>query len=132
MSRERATTLQRSEIDLNEFRAELAGPVYQFGDFRLDVGRAELWRGDQRRRVQPLILDLLVYLIAHRGHVASKDELFINVWGEDVSVVDAALTTAVCEARKAVDDDHVLQWAIRTVPRRGYLFIAATVEGVPL
>jgi DNA-binding winged helix-turn-helix (wHTH) protein len=103
--------------------------IYQFGEFCLDVGRAELWRGEERRGLQPLILDLLAYLIAHRGRVASKDELFRNVWGGDVFVVDTALTTAVCEARKAIDDDHVQQWAIRTVPRRGYRFIAPTAEG---
>jgi len=104
-------------------------PIYQFGRFCLDVGRAELWFGEDRRDVQPLILDLLQYLIANRGRVASKDELFLNVWGGNVSVVDTALTTAVCEARKAIDDDHVRQWAIRTVPRRGYRFIAPTAEG---
>ena len=104
-------------------------PIYQFGGFCLDVSRAELWRGDERRDVQPLVLDLLAYLIANRGRVASKDELFLNVWGGDVSVVATALTTAVCEARKAIDDDHVQQWAIRTVPRRGYRFIAPTAEG---
>ena len=106
-----------------------AEQIYQFGEFCLDVGRAELRRGEERRDVQPLILDLLAYLIANRSRVASKDELFLNVWGGDVSVVDTALTTAVCEARKAIDDDHVQQWAIRTVPRRGYRFIAPTAEG---
>ena len=106
-----------------------AAPIYQFGEFSLDVGRGELWRGNERREVQPLVLDLLAYLIANRGRLTSKDELFLNIWGEDVSVVDSALTTAVCEARKAIDDDHVQQWAIRTVPRRGYRFIAPTAEG---
>ena len=106
-----------------------AEQIYQFGEFCLDVGRAELWRGNERRCVQPLVLDLLAYLIANRGRVASKDELFLNVWGGNVSVVDTALTTAVCEARKAIDDNHVNQWAIRTVPRRGYRFVAPTAEG---
>ena len=109
--------------------ADSSAPIYQFGPFCLDVGRAELWCGNERRAVQPLVLDLLQYLIANRGHEASKDELFRNVWGGDVSVVDTALTTAVCEARKAIGDDHVRQWAIRTVPRRGYRFIAPTAEG---
>jgi DNA-binding winged helix-turn-helix (wHTH) protein len=109
--------------------AATSPPIYQFGEFCLDVTRAELWRGEERRDIQPLVLDLLAYLIANRGRVASKDELFLNVWGSDVSVVDTALTTAVCEARKAIDDDHVQQWAIRTLPRRGYRFIARTAEG---
>ena len=106
-----------------------SSPIYQFGDFCLDVGRSELWHNGGRVDIQPLVLDLLAYLIANRGRVASKNELFLNVWGGDVSVVDTALTTAVCEARKAINDDHVQQWAIRTMPRRGYRFIAPTAEG---
>ncbi len=56
-------------------------PIYQFGDFSLDVGRAELRRSGGRVDIQPLVLDLLTYLIANRGRVASKEELFLNVWG---------------------------------------------------
>lgn len=129
-SQHQSIAIQNSEIQASGPCGPLgAEQIYQFGEFCLDVGRAELWRGNERRCVQPLVLDLLAYLIANRGRVASKDELFLNVWGGNVSVVDTALTTAVCEARKAIDDDHVQQWAIRTVPRRGYRFVAPTSEG---
>ena len=85
------------------------------------VGYSTLWLAEGARQVGGHVITL--------DAVATKHELFFNIWGEHVSVVDTALTTAVCEARKAIDDDHRQQWAIRTLPRRGYRFIAPIAEG---
>lgn len=97
--------------------------VYRFGEFELDERCLELRDPDHCVSVQPRVMELLVYLIRNRERLVTRQELLDRLWGV-VAVVDNALTTAICEARKAVGDNHTLQWAIKTIPRRGYRFVA--------
>ncbi len=101
--------------------------VYRFGAFTLDEECSELRERDRCISVQPKTLKLLAYLIRHHDRVVTRSELLDDLWGV-VSVVDGALTTAICEARRAIGDRHSVQWAIKTVPRRGYRFIAEVEE----
>ena len=48
-SQEGTMVINHSDNTLNDSAVELAAPIYQFGDFCLDVGRGELWRGNERK-----------------------------------------------------------------------------------
>jgi len=110
---------------------------YRFGEYSVDDQLLELRRGSQTLEVQPKVLDLLIYLIRERERVVSRRELLDRLWG-DAEVVEAVLTTAVHEVRAALGDSADRQWAIKTVQRRGYRFVApldeapAPVAGAPL
>ena len=69
----------------------------------LDTDRRELRRGDELIDVEPQVLDLLIYLMANRDRVVSKDDLIASVW-EGRIVSDATLSSRVYAARKAVGD----------------------------
>jgi len=99
----------------------------RFRDHELDLSRFELRRSGRRVRVQPKVLDLLVYLIRNRERVVPKDELLGALW-QGATVSEAALTHAVKEARRAVRDDGGRQAVIQTVRGRGYRFVAAVQE----
>ena len=120
---------QRGEVGIGAATSEFANHVYRFGTFNLDEECAELRESDQCVSVQPKVLKLLAYLIRHRDRVVTRSELLEDLWGV-VSVVDGALTTAICEARHAIGDCHSVQWAIKTVPRRSYRFIAPVLEAL--
>ncbi len=100
------------------------GERFRFDEFVLDTGAYQLHRGDDPVHLEPRALDVLLYLLRHRDRVVGKDELLDAVWG-DRFVTDAALTTALRTARRAVDDDGTRQRVLRTVHRRGYQFVAA-------
>jgi len=119
----------RDEIGVVGVTDDFANHVYQFGAFTLDEECSELRECDHCVSVQPKVLRLLAYLIRHHDRVVTRSELLDGLWGV-VSVVDGALTTAICEARRAIGDRHSVQWAIKTVPRRGYRFIASVEEGM--
>ena len=104
--------------------------LYWVGECRLDVGRRELSVGGEPVGVEPKAFDLLVYLTRHRDRTVSKDELFEALWPRMV-VSDAALTSCVKKARKAIGDDSATQTVIRTVQRRGYRLVAEVQEGHP-
>ncbi len=96
---------------------------YRFLDCELDLARRELRRAGHLERPEPKVFDLLAYLLAHRDRVVSKEELQDRIW-PGVVVTEASLDRTVMKARRVVGDDAKQQAVIRTVPRRGYRFVA--------
>jgi len=105
----------RDEIGVVGVTDDFANHVYRFGAFTLDEECSELRERDHCVSVQPKVLRLLAYLIRHHDRVVTRSELLKGLWGV-VSVVDGALTTAICEARRVIGDRHSVQWAIKTAP----------------
>jgi TolB-like protein/DNA-binding winged helix-turn-helix (wHTH) protein/Tfp pilus assembly protein PilF len=96
---------------------------FRFGEYRLDTDLRTLQRGDRRVSVEPKVFDLLAYLIEHREHVVSHDELLDALW-PGVSVGAAAVSRAVWRARRAVGDDGEHQRVLHTEHGRGFRFVA--------
>src|SRR3954468_18983692 len=75
-------------------------------------------------RLEPKVLDVLVYLVERRGEVISKEELIGAIWA-DSCVSDDTLTRCIYELRKVLEDDVKQPKFIQTIPRRGYRVIAS-------
>lgn len=103
--------------------------IYRFGAFSFDIARQELRRGDALVEAEPLALALIQHLIEHRDRLVGKDELFDVLW-DGRAVSDAALSTCIKSARRAVDDSGTLQAAIKTVHGKGLRWIAE-IESTP-
>ena len=101
----------------------MSNDSYEFLNFRVDRNAAELRHGDDPVPLEPKAFDLLCYLIEHRNRTVSKDELLKNIWS-GVVVSETALTSCVRKIRRALDDPADTQTIIKTVPRRGYRFVA--------
>ena len=101
---------------------------FVFENHMLDTERRELLRGGSEQiPLQPQVFDLLVHLIENRGRVVTKDDLIELVWGGRI-VSDSALTSRINAARAAVEDDGKTQKFIRTMPRKGFRFVADVEE----
>jgi Tol biopolymer transport system component/DNA-binding winged helix-turn-helix (wHTH) protein len=100
--------------------------VYEFGDIRVDLGRMAATRGDAAIPIEPKAFDVLVYLVEHRDHLVSKDELLEAVW-PGTFVTPNVLTRAIAQIRKAIGDDADAARYIETAAKRGYRFIAPVV-----
>src|SRR5690349_3149622 len=72
-----------------------------FGRFVLDESARALRLDGQERPLQPLVFDLLVYLVQHRERVVSKDELLTKLWS-GAMVTDGSLQRAVSLLRSAL------------------------------
>ncbi|MCK0174323.1 MULTISPECIES: alpha/beta fold hydrolase [Mycobacteriaceae] len=96
--------------------------VWRFGDFVLDTLRYELRCGTTVIKVEPQVFDVLTELVRHHDRFVSKEELFDSVWGGRF-VGEAALTSRIKAARRALGDDGESQRFIRTVRGRGYQFV---------
>lgn len=98
-----------------------------FGPFVLDFVRRLAWRDGQPLALTGKSFEVLVYLIAHRDRVVSKDDLLRDLW-PGTFVQENNLVRHVSTLRKALgqrpeDHDYVL-----TVQGRGYRFVAAVTE----
>jgi DNA-binding winged helix-turn-helix (wHTH) protein len=93
----------------------------QFGDYRLDVGARQLFRGNTAVHLSPKAFDLLQALIEHRIRAVSKAELHDRLW-PGTFVTEANLASLVAELRRALEDPPRASKFIRTVHRYGYAF----------
>lgn len=94
-----------------------------FGDFCLDLTRAQLWCGDEVVALTPKAFGVPRRLVEDGGQLVSKEELLRAGWAK-THVSDGVLKVIILEIRRALDDDPAAPRFIETVPRRGYRFIA--------
>ena|SRR5690242_18614563 len=102
--------------------------LVHFGDCEIDVDRRELRLRKAPVHVEPQVFDLLLYLLANRDRVVSKDDLVAAVWRGRI-VSDVTLNSRVGAARRAIGDDGRAQALIRTVPRLPFCRRGATSHG---
>ncbi|MGI9390810.1 MAG: winged helix-turn-helix domain-containing tetratricopeptide repeat protein [Boseongicola sp.] len=101
--------------------------TYIFENFELDEARAELRREGDQVPVEPQVFELIKLLVSAQDRVVTRDEIFEVIWGNRI-VSDAALSSRIRDARKALGDDGSAQRLIRTVQRRGLRFVGEVRE----
>ncbi|WP_144185465.1 winged helix-turn-helix domain-containing tetratricopeptide repeat protein [Elioraea rosea] len=99
----------------------------RFASCELDLDRQELRRSGEPVHVEPQVFDLLAHLVRNRDRVVSKDELIDTIWGGR-AISEAALSSRINAARRAVGDSGEEQALIRTVHKRGFRFVAEVGE----
>jgi DNA-binding winged helix-turn-helix (wHTH) protein/TolB-like protein len=102
---------------------------FRFGLFEFSVTKLELRREGALVRLQSQPAQVLGCLLQHAGQVVSREELRQTVWGESTFVdFDRGLNFCIAQIRSAIDDDATVPRFIRTLPKRGYQFIAPVEE----
>ncbi len=103
------------------------GMRYRVGPYAIDTAAYELRCGSARLPVEPQVFDLIALLIAARTRVVDKDEIVRAVWhGRPIS--DAAVSSRIKSARRALGDSGAKQGMIKTVYRRGFRFVGSVTE----
>jgi TolB-like protein len=96
--------------------------MYRFAGNELDVRTQELRRRGDAVHVEPQVFNLLTFLIQNRDRIVTKDEILDAVWQGRI-VSEAALSSRINAARKAVGDTGDEQSLIRTFHKRGFRFV---------
>jgi len=97
-----------------------------FASCSLDPRSGELICQGEPIKVAPRVFALLHLLAENTDRVVSKDEIVQKIW-DGLAISDAAISTAIKEARQAVGDTGRDQKIIRTLHGRGFR-MAADVE----
>ena len=97
---------------------------FHFAGFEIDIPRRELRRGNELVSIEPQVFDLLVHLVRNHDRIVTKDELIETVW-KGRAISEAALSSRISAARRAVGDSGAEQTLIRTLNKRGFRFVEA-------
>ena len=100
---------------------------FEFERFFLDSKEKILLRDSKPFPITPKTFQLLHLLVENHGHIVEKEEIMQKVWS-DSFVEDSNLTFSISQLRKILEDDAQNPHFIETIPRRGYRFIAETLE----
>src|SRR5437867_8738050 len=99
---------------------------YRFAECMLDTQLYTISRAGTPIPLRPKVFQVLYYLLEHRDHVVSKDELCTQVW-PDRFISYATLESCIRRVRQALGDSWLTQRLIETRRGYGYRFVG-TVE----
>jgi two-component system response regulator RegX3 len=93
---------------------------WNLGDVRVDVARGEVYRDGRRLVLSAREFQLLVYLIEHRGHLLSREQLQRDVWGFAPDVSTRTVDIHIARLRKKLEPNPAVPRIIVTVQGLGY------------
>ena len=101
---------------------------FAFGDVRVHRRGRQVFKAGHEIALTRKELDLLVYLIEHRGEVVSRDQLLDEVWGYEQFPTTRTVDTHVLRLRQKLERDPDRPTWILTVHRQGYKFAIQEVS----
>jgi len=108
---------------LRENQSAASRALIRFQEFELDEQAGELRRAGALVRIASKPFSMLCYLAAHSDRAVPKDELLERLW-PNVSVSEAALSSALKDLRRALGDEASHPRVVKTVRGRGIRFVA--------
>jgi two-component system alkaline phosphatase synthesis response regulator PhoP len=116
--------LARIEALLRRVKREKRSPVarYQFGSVEVDFERGEVKNAGTSVPLALKELELLRYLVDHRGNVVSREELLEAVWQYQPGVSSRTIDVHVAWLRQKLEPNPQTPRHIHTVRGVGYRF----------
>src|SRR5262245_26651250 len=114
-------------MDTDSLQEITSSPRYvRFGPFHVDRQRQQVYRGNNKLRLQGKVYQVLLVLIHNQGEVVTREQLKRALWPADTHVnYDANVNTTVNKLRQALGESTDRPTYIETIPRRGYSFIGS-------
>lgn len=100
---------------------------FRVGEWYVDPDSGRLLREGVEVKLEPKVMQVLVYLAQHSGKVVSREALEAVVWAGMVVGYDA-LSGSIIKLRKALGDDSRHPQYIETVSKKGYRLIASVSQ----
>jgi DNA-binding winged helix-turn-helix (wHTH) protein/tetratricopeptide (TPR) repeat protein len=110
----------------------LAGTVFEFGDFKLDCSRFELYRSGRSLKLERKPMELLILLAERNGDLVTRSEIAERLWDREVFVdSEHGINTAIRKIRQVLRDDAEQPHFLVTVTGKGYRFIGTMAQVSP-
>ncbi len=118
--------LARVEALLRRVTKENLPPVsrFQFGNVDVDFEKGLVYKSGAPLNLAGKEMELLRYLIDHRGNVATRDELLKVVWQYQPGVSSRTIDVHVAWLRQKLEENPAAPRHIHTVRGVGYRFAA--------
>jgi len=116
-----------SQQNNNSTKRELDSMIFQFDHFEIDTKNFTLSIDGKPISVEPLVFNVIAFLVQNRDKLVSREEIFNEIWPDRV-VSETALSNHIKSARKTLGDDGSRQKYIKTIHGRGYQFVGDARE----
>lgn len=97
--------------------------MYSFGDVEIDFAHFKARRKGKELDLTSTEMDILKYLIAHRGEVVTRDDLLDKIWGYDSYPTTRTIDNHILKLRKKIEEDPAHPKCILSVYGGGYRFV---------
>jgi len=104
-------------------KGKAPAPGLTLGHWTVRPDTNQLVQDDESVSIQPLSMDILVYLMRRAGTVVTPQELLDTYWVNRV-VGDDAVHRRIADLRRHLGDDARNPRYIQTIPKRGYRLVA--------
>ena len=94
-----------------------------FGEVEVDFVHFKVRREGKESDLTALEVDILKYLIAHKGEVVSREALLDKVWGYDKFPTTRTIDNHILKLRKKIEDDPSRPRHIFSIYGEGYRFM---------
>lgn len=95
------------------------GKVLESNGIKVDLERVMVYAGEQELQLPKKEFELLVLLIGKPGKVFKRDEIYSQIWGNELFVGDRTIDVHIRKLREKIGDDR-----IKTIKGIGYKFDA--------
>src|SRR3954468_15266682 len=93
-------------------------------EVELDLGRYELRRSGRRVKLEKKPMELLIFLVARREQLVSRQEIVKKLWRSDLFIdTERNVNNIVRKIRTALGDESARPRFLETVVGKGYRFI---------
>ena len=96
---------------------------FRVADWLVEPALGRIKQGHTIIRLEPKVMEVLVYLASRPGEVVSRRELETSIWAGTVVGYDA-VTGSIQKLRKAFEDSPRAPQIIETLAKRGYRLVA--------
>ena len=99
---------------------------FAFGDVRIRLRGRQVFKGGREVRMTRKEFDLLVFLVAHRGEVLTRERLLEEVWGYERYPTTRTVDTHIVRLRQKFEAEPENPRWILTTHGQGYRFAVDT------
>lgn len=99
------------------------GEYVEFGDFRLDLGTREMFRGDEAMPLTSGEYAVLKALVNNPREAMSRDKLMNMARGREYSAMERSIDVQISRLRRMIEEDPSHPRYIQTVWGLGYVFV---------
>jgi two-component system alkaline phosphatase synthesis response regulator PhoP len=105
-------------------RGEKSTPaVYRFDDVEIDFLHFKVLRSGKEFNLTPLEVEILKYLVSHKGEVISRDTLLDRIWGYKKYPSTRTIDNHILKLRKKLEENPSQSKYIISIYGQGYRFM---------
>lgn len=118
----------RVKVQMKRYKATVSRPVlkqvFDFGHFQLDVTAAELTVAGNKAILTGKLFHLLQFFCEHPGQVLSKEQIYAQVWGEELFIDDNTIMVHIRKLREKIEVQPGNPKLLLTIRGIGYKLIS--------